>query len=60
VAGKKARTPRRWVSPAPADLPNLEMTMEVRVYRAVPGGKEPPKGAAQALWDFLLHTAGGR
>jgi LysR family transcriptional regulator, hypochlorite-specific transcription factor HypT len=50
----------RLVGAAPADLPNLEMSMEVRVYRAVPGGKEPPKGAAQALWDFLLHTAGGR
>jgi LysR family transcriptional regulator, hypochlorite-specific transcription factor HypT len=51
---------RRLVSAAPADLPNLEMTMEVRAYRALPGAREPSKGAAQALWDLLQHTAGGQ
>jgi LysR family transcriptional regulator, hypochlorite-specific transcription factor HypT len=48
---------RRLVGAAPAELAPLEMTMEVRAYRAIPTGKEPPKGAAQALWDFLQHTA---
>jgi LysR family transcriptional regulator, hypochlorite-specific transcription factor HypT len=51
---------RRLVSAAPADLSNLEMTMEVRAYRALPGAREPSKGAAQALWDLLQHTAGGQ
>jgi LysR family transcriptional regulator, hypochlorite-specific transcription factor HypT len=51
---------RRLVSAAPADLPNLEMTMEVRAYRALPGAREPSKGAAQARWDLLQHTAGGQ
>ena len=45
----------RLVSAATADLPGLEMTMEVRAYRQVPNAREPSKGAAQALWDFLTH-----
>ena len=45
----------RLVSAATADLPGLEMTMEVRAYRQVPSAREPSKGAAQALWDFLTH-----
>ncbi len=47
----------RLVSAASADLPGLEMTMEVRAYRQIPSAKEPSKGAAQALWDFLTHAA---
>jgi len=46
----------RLVSAVPAELPGLEMTMEVRAYRQMPSAKEPSKGAAQALWDFLAHT----
>ncbi|HEY0887541.1 MAG TPA: LysR substrate-binding domain-containing protein, partial [Ramlibacter sp.] len=45
----------RLVSAAPADLPGLDMTMEVRAYRQIPSAREPSKGAAQALWDFLTH-----
>ena len=48
----------RLVSAVTADLPGLEMTMEVRAYRQVPSAREPSKGAAQALWDFLAHGAG--
>lgn len=48
----------RLVSAATADLPGLEMTMEVRAYRQVPSAREPSKGAAQALWDFLAHARG--
>ena len=46
----------RLVSAATADLPGLEMTMEVRAYRQLPSAREPSKGAAQALWDFLAHS----
>ena len=31
----------------------LEMTMDVRVYRERPSGKDAPKSPAQALWQFL-------
>jgi DNA-binding transcriptional LysR family regulator len=48
----------RLVSAATADLPGLEMTMEVRAYRQIPSAREPSKGAAQALWEFLTHGAG--
>lgn len=48
----------RLVSAATADLPGLEMTMEVRAYRQIPSAREPSKGAAQALWDFLTHSTG--
>lgn len=48
----------RLVSAATADLPGLEMTMEVRAYRQIPSAREPSKGAAQALWDFLAHGIG--
>lgn len=47
----------RLVSAATADLPGLEMTMEVRAYRQIPSAREPSRGAAQALWEFLAHGA---
>ena len=31
----------------------LEMLMEVRIYRERPGGKAMPKSQAQALWNYL-------
>ena len=31
----------------------LEMLMEVRIYRERPGGKAVPKSQAQALWNYL-------
>jgi DNA-binding transcriptional LysR family regulator len=35
----------------------LEMSMDIRVYREKPLGKEAAKGAAQALWKYLLASA---
>jgi len=58
------------VSAAPADMPGLQVTLDVRAYREKPAAKEAHKGAAhrgavaapkrtaQALWDYLLaHPA---
>jgi DNA-binding transcriptional LysR family regulator len=33
--------------------PGLEMTLEIRVYRERPGGKDSPKSPAQTLWQYL-------
>ncbi len=44
----------RLVSAAPAS--GLQITMDVRLYREKPQGKQSPKRTAQALWSFL---AGG-
>ena len=33
--------------------------MEVRAYRERPGGRQAPKGTAQALWTFLSEAGGG-
>jgi DNA-binding transcriptional LysR family regulator len=52
-AVKKELRARRLVSAAPAELPGLEIAMEVRAYRQKPGSREAPKGTAQALWEFL-------
>ena len=41
------------VSAIPPGMTGLEMPMDVRAYRGKPSGKEPSKGAAQALWAFL-------
>lgn len=41
------------VSAIPPGMTGLEMLMDVRAYRGKPSGKEPSKGAAQALWAFL-------
>jgi DNA-binding transcriptional LysR family regulator len=56
-AVKKDLRAHRLVAAAPADLPGLETTMEVRLYRENPGAKEGSRGAAQALWDYLVHMA---
>ncbi len=39
---------------------NLEMTMDVRVYRARPTSKEAAKSHAQALWTYLQTSTGPR
>ncbi|MDB5861969.1 MAG: transcriptional regulator, LysR family-like protein [Ramlibacter sp.] len=52
-AVKKELRARRLVSAAPPELPGLQVGMEVRAYREKPGAREAPKGAAQALWEFL-------
>jgi DNA-binding transcriptional LysR family regulator len=36
---------------------NLEMTMDVRLYRERPSSKEGAKSAAQALWSYLQSPA---
>jgi hypothetical protein len=38
----------------------LEMLMEVRIYRERPGGKAMPKSQAQALWNYLQAPAASR
>jgi DNA-binding transcriptional LysR family regulator len=49
----------RLVRAAPADMPGLEITMDVRAYREKPAGRESPKGTVQALWTYLsTHAAG--
>ncbi len=53
-AVKKELRSKRLVHAAPAGKERLEMTMDVRAYRGKPLGKEAPKGAAQALWDYLV------
>jgi DNA-binding transcriptional LysR family regulator len=55
-AVKKELRARRLVSATGADLPGLEMTMEVRAYREIPTGRDTTKGTVQALWDFLAKT----
>ncbi len=55
-AVKKELLARQLVSPVPPDMPSLDMAMEVRAYREKPTVKDMPKGAAQALWSFLLES----
>jgi LysR family transcriptional regulator, hypochlorite-specific transcription factor HypT len=33
------------------------MTMDLRAYREKPTGKEAHKGAAQALWEYLVANS---
>lgn len=37
---------------------DLSLSLQVRLYRAKPSAKGPAKGAAQALWQFLLDRRG--
>jgi LysR family transcriptional regulator, hypochlorite-specific transcription factor HypT len=59
-AVKKDLRAHRLVSAAPPELPGLEARMQVRAYREIATAKEVPRGAAQALWDYLVHTLGER
>jgi DNA-binding transcriptional LysR family regulator len=56
-AVKKDLRAKRLVSAAPPDLLDLTMTMELRAYREKPSGKEAKKGAAQALWAYLVKNS---
>ena len=38
------------------ETPSLQITMEVRAYRAKPSAKQVPKHSAQALWQFLAQS----
>jgi DNA-binding transcriptional LysR family regulator len=71
-AVKKDLRSKRLVSAAPANLKDMQITMEVRAYRERPLSKEPgrsgvhanhgagpaPKRNAQILWDYLLAHSG--
>jgi DNA-binding transcriptional LysR family regulator len=59
-AVKKELRAKKLVSAVPAEMKGLEMTMEVRAYREKPLGREAPKGAAQALWTYLVANTGGK
>ncbi len=48
----------RLVAAAPADLPGLAVTMQVRAYRERPSARHVPKRTAQALWNFLAAAGG--
>jgi DNA-binding transcriptional LysR family regulator len=39
------------------DLASLQITMDVRAYRAKPSAKHVPKHSAQALWSFLSQSS---
>lgn len=57
-AVRKELRGRKLAGAAPADMPGLQIVMEVRAYRERPSGKHAPKGTAQALWAFLAGEAG--
>lgn len=54
-AVKKDLRARRLVPAAPADLPGLEMTMDVRICRERPGPRDTERGKLDALWAFLCE-----
>ena len=56
-AVKKDLRAKRLVSAAPTDMLDLTMSMELRAYREKPSGKEAKKGAAQALWAYLVKNS---
>ncbi|MEK9802858.1 MAG: LysR substrate-binding domain-containing protein, partial [Curvibacter sp.] len=47
----------RLVAAAPAALAGLQITMDMRLYREKPQGRQQPKRTAQALWGFLAAAA---
>lgn len=58
-AVRKELRSRKLVKAAPPELQGLEIAMEVRAYRERPTGRQPAKGTAQALWDFLAREGAG-
>lgn len=56
-AVKKDLRAKRLVSAIPPDMVGLNMTMDLRAYREKPSGKEAKKGAAQALWAYLVTNS---
>lgn len=57
-AVRKELRARKLVSPSPPELAGLEIAMEIRAYRERPGGRQAPKGTAQALWVYLASKPG--
>jgi DNA-binding transcriptional LysR family regulator len=49
----------RLVAAAPTALAELQITMDMRLYREKPQGKQVPKSRAQALWRFLTEAVSG-
>jgi DNA-binding transcriptional LysR family regulator len=49
----------RLVGAAPVALAGLQITMDMRLYREKPQGRQGPKRTAQALWSFLVGAASG-
>ena len=49
----------RLVGAAPVALAGLQITMDMRLYREKPQGRQGPKRTAQALWSFLAGAASG-
>src|SRR5690606_32338607 len=47
----------RLVHAAP-ELQGLDLALDLRAYRQKPGGREPARRAAEALWDFLAARTG--
>lgn len=56
-AVKKDLRAKHLVSAIPPDMVGLNMTMDLRAYREKPSGKEAKKGAAQALWAYLVTNS---
>lgn len=56
-AVKKELQAGRLRGAAPAELPALDLVMEVRAYRERPAAQQPGKGTAQALWAWLAAQA---
>jgi LysR family transcriptional regulator, hypochlorite-specific transcription factor HypT len=54
---KKDLRAKRLVSACPAGMDDLTMTMDLRAYREKPTGKDASKGAAQALWEYLVANS---
>ncbi len=49
----------RLVSAVPSAGPELQITMDMRLYREKPQGKQVPKRKAEALWRFLADRVAG-
>jgi len=56
-AVRKELRSKRLVSAVGPELTGMEMTLEIRIYRAKPQNNQIPKGTAQALWKFLSNDA---
>lgn len=57
-AVRKELRAHKLVSAAPPELRGLEITMELRAYRARPGARDGGKRTVQALWDYLAGQPG--
>ncbi len=55
-AVRKELRSKKLVSAAPKEMDGLKMTLDIRIYRERPHANQEPKGAAQALWEFLANT----